>query len=48
MIWPEVAGCVASGRLDRLHSWLVGLSDRQLAGDRWLSMAAVWAVAAAG
>lgn len=43
MIWPEVAGCVASGRLDRLRSWLVGLSDRQLAGDRWLSMAAVWA-----
>lgn len=43
MIWPEVAGCVASGRLDRLHSWLVGLSDRQLAEDRWLSMAMVWA-----
>lgn len=43
MIWPEVAGCVASGRLDCLHVWLAALTERQVAGDRWLSMAAVWA-----
>ena len=43
MIWPEVAGCVASGRLDRLRAWLGGLTDRQVASDPWLSMAATWA-----
>jgi LuxR family maltose regulon positive regulatory protein len=43
LIWPEVVRCVGSGRIDRLHSWLAGLTDRQIAGDAWLSLAAAWA-----
>ena len=43
MIWPAVPACVASGNLERLRSWLSGLSDAQIASDRWLSMAATWA-----
>jgi LuxR family maltose regulon positive regulatory protein len=43
MIWPAVPRCVASGNLDQLHFWLRGLSDAQIANNRWLSMAATWA-----
>lgn len=43
LIWPEVARCLGSGRIDRLHSWLAGLTERQIAGDRWLSLAAAGA-----
>jgi LuxR family maltose regulon positive regulatory protein len=43
MIWPAVPRCVATGNLDRLHSWLAELSDAQIASNRWLSMAATWA-----
>ncbi|MCU0295597.1 MAG: LuxR C-terminal-related transcriptional regulator [Candidatus Nanopelagicales bacterium] len=43
IIWPAVPMCVASGTLDRLRAWLSGISERQLAQDRWLTMAAVWA-----
>lgn len=43
MIWPQVAGCLASGRLGILHSWLGGLSERQISEDRWLCLAAAWA-----
>jgi LuxR family maltose regulon positive regulatory protein len=43
VIWPAVPRCVASGDLDRLRGWLAGISERQIAGDRWLTMAAAWA-----
>lgn len=43
MIWPAVPSCVASGRLERLRGWLAGLTDWQLAENRWLTMAAAWA-----
>ena len=43
IIWPAVPTCVASGSLDRLRVWLAGLSERQIAEDRWLTMAAAWA-----
>jgi LuxR family maltose regulon positive regulatory protein len=43
VIWPAVPRCVASGDLDRLHGWLAGISERQIASDRWLTMAAAWA-----
>ena len=42
MIWPAVPNCVASGRLDRLRTWLSGLTDAQIASNPWLSMAATW------
>jgi LuxR family maltose regulon positive regulatory protein len=42
MIWPAVPACVASGRLDRLRTWLSGLNDAQIASNPWLSMAATW------
>jgi LuxR family transcriptional regulator, maltose regulon positive regulatory protein len=43
IIWPAVPTCVASGTLDRLRAWLDGLTERQIADDRWLTMAAAWA-----
>jgi len=43
IIWPAVPTCVASGTLDRLRIWLTGLTERQIAEDRWLTMAAAWA-----
>jgi LuxR family maltose regulon positive regulatory protein len=43
IIWPAVPTCVASGTLDRLRAWLGGLNERQIAEDRWLTMAAAWA-----
>lgn len=43
IIWPAVPTCVASGTLDHLRAWLAGLSERQIAEDRWLTMAAAWA-----
>jgi LuxR family maltose regulon positive regulatory protein len=43
VIWPAVPSCVASGRLERLSGWLAGLTDSQLAENRWLTMAATWA-----
>ena len=43
IIWPAVPTCLASGTLDRLRGWLGGLSERQIAEDRWLTMSAAWA-----
>jgi len=40
IVWPAVPGCVASGNIDRLRTWLADLTDDQVAGDRWLSLAA--------
>jgi LuxR family maltose regulon positive regulatory protein len=48
MIWPQVAPCVASGRLGRLHAWLADLSDHEKESDRWLSLAAAWAALQGG
>jgi LuxR family maltose regulon positive regulatory protein len=42
LVWPEVARCVGSGRIGLLHSWLAGLSEAQISGDRWLCLAAAW------
>jgi LuxR family maltose regulon positive regulatory protein len=43
VLWPAVPACVASGRLEQLRGWLGGFSDRQLAENRWLTLAATWA-----
>lgn len=42
LMWSRLIECVASGRPDRLSSWLEGLSPDRIAQDRWLSMAAAW------
>ena len=42
LVWSDIVACIGSGRPDRLHSWLLGLSDRQLQHERWLSLAAGW------
>lgn len=40
LIWSGIGPCVTSGRPDRLRGWLADLTDRQLAADPWLSVAA--------
>lgn len=42
LVWPEVVNCVGSGRIGLLHSWLAGLTEAQISGDRWLCLAAAW------
>jgi len=42
LIWSRLIDCVASGHPDRLESWLQGLTREEIAGDRWLSLAAAW------
>ncbi len=42
LVWAEVPGCLASGRPDRLGSWLTDLDDVQVRSDRWLTLAAAW------
>ncbi len=42
LVWSDIVACIGSGRPDRLHSWLLELSDHQLQHDRWLSLAAGW------
>ena len=41
-VWPHVVACIGSGHPDRLRAWLGALSDRQIAADPWLSLAAGW------
>lgn len=41
-LWPYVPECVGSGHPDRLRAWLGALTDRQITGDPWLSLAAGW------
>lgn len=42
LVWSQTAHCVGSGEKDRLAFWLRDLSEDQLSGDRWLSLAAAW------
>lgn len=42
LVWAGVPGCIASGRPDRLGSWLGDLDDLQVRSDRWLTLAAAW------
>lgn len=42
LVWSAIGGCIGSGRPDRLQQWLAGLSDRQIAGDGWLTLSAAW------
>ena len=42
LVWAGVPGCIASGRPDRLGSWLGDLDDVQVRSDRWLTLAAAW------
>lgn len=42
LIWSDLAGCVGSGRPDRLRLWLSGLTEQQVVSDRWLVLAAAW------
>jgi LuxR family maltose regulon positive regulatory protein len=42
VVWSGIEACLGSGRPDRLRGWLAGLPDRDVAADRWLSLAAAW------
>jgi LuxR family maltose regulon positive regulatory protein len=42
LVWGGVPSCIASGRPDRLGSWLDDLDDVQVSANRWLSLAAAW------
>ncbi len=42
LVWAGVPSCIASGRPDRLGSWLDDLDDEQVSANRWLSLAAAW------
>jgi LuxR family maltose regulon positive regulatory protein len=42
LVWAGVPGCIASGRPDRLGSWLGDLDDVEVRSDRWLTLAAAW------
>lgn len=42
LMWSRLTDCVASGRPDRLQSWLEDLTREQIGRDPWLSMAAAW------
>jgi LuxR family maltose regulon positive regulatory protein len=48
LVWSGIEGCLGSGRPDRLRSWLGGLPDRDVASDRWLSLAAAWSAEQTG
>lgn len=48
LIWSGIQGCLGSGRPDRLRTWLGGLSDRDVASDRWLSLATAWSAEQTG
>ena len=40
LIWSGIGPCITSGRPDRLRGWLADLTRPQIAGERWLSVAA--------
>ncbi len=42
LVWSRTAHCVGSGEKDRLAFWLRDLSEQQLSGDPWLSLATAW------
>ena len=42
LVWSGIGGCIGAGRPDRLQHWLAGLSDRDIASDRWLTLSAAW------
>jgi LuxR family maltose regulon positive regulatory protein len=42
LVWTAIVGCIGDGRPDRLRGWLAGLTDRDIAGDRWLTLSAAW------
>jgi LuxR family maltose regulon positive regulatory protein len=42
LVWSGIGGCVGSGRPDRLQHWLGGLTDREIASERWLTLSAAW------
>lgn len=42
LVWSGIVGCIGSGRPDRLQHWLAGLTDREIASDRWLTLSAAW------
>jgi LuxR family transcriptional regulator, maltose regulon positive regulatory protein len=48
LIWAASGHCIGSGDNDRLVCWLAGLSEPELIGDRWLSLAAAWAALQSG
>ncbi len=48
LVWSGIEGCLGSGRPDRLRAWLGGLSDRDVASDRWLSLATAWSAEQTG
>ncbi|MFN8168045.1 MAG: LuxR C-terminal-related transcriptional regulator [Candidatus Nanopelagicales bacterium] len=48
LVWSGIEGCLGSGRPDRLRNWLSGLSERDVASDRWLSLAAAWSAEQTG
>jgi LuxR family maltose regulon positive regulatory protein len=48
LVWSGIEGCLGSGRPDRLRSWLGGVSDRDVASDRWLCLAAAWSAEQTG
>lgn len=43
VVWRSVPGSAGSGRSDRLTRLLAGLTEDQIASDRWLCLAAAWA-----
>jgi LuxR family transcriptional regulator, maltose regulon positive regulatory protein len=48
LVWSGIEGCLGSGRPDRLRAWLGDLSDRDVASNRWLSLATVWSAEQTG
>lgn len=42
LVWSDIGGCIGDGRPDRLRSWLAGISSRDIARERWLTLAAAW------
>jgi LuxR family maltose regulon positive regulatory protein len=48
LVWSGIEGCLGSGRPDRLRSWLSGLSERDIAADPWLMLAAAWSAEQTG
>lgn len=48
LVWSGIVGCVGSGQPERLSVWLGGLPEREIAADRWLSLASAWSALQTG
>ena len=42
LVRSGIGGCIGAGRPDLLQHRLAGLSDRDIASDRWLTLSAAW------